>query len=76
MTPDQEFKKTFGKLFAPVNVRERREAELAKRVSELPLLQKAAGLVAQLADVRRRIEVLEKQAMAMRLAPPPSLARH
>jgi len=67
MTPNQQLKRTFDKMVAPVDLKKR---ELMRKVSELPSLRKAAAIGEELADVLRRIGILERQTLAARPAPP------
>jgi len=75
MAPDQEFKRNFNKLFAPIDARKRREIELSKKVAEMPAMRKATAISEQLADIRNRLRFLETQAAAGP-ASPPSSTRH
>ncbi len=66
---------TFSRMVKPVDMARRGEAAIMQKVEASPLMQKAARLGEALADVARRIGVLEKQAEVMR-ATAPSATRH
>ncbi len=75
MTPNQEFKRTFGRMVKPVDVAKRKERELMEKVAEMPAMRKATAISEQLADIRNRLRFLETQAAAGPAAPS-SRTRH